>query len=311
MARLSSPPLSTSTSDQTSTNLNILLTRLQSQLLPPSGDATPISQKASTLLLHSPQHRTRVLANVEYARTLLLQLEHQASSIKIQSRKQAAQADLLAKRKLIKRLRERVEELGREGEALGSDDDDEDDGEDLLRTGQDNTTGTNTAEGGPLGTTISKDGPTTAPETLDRRKVAFAVDEASTAPMEGLRNRRGQPTESDSSTSALQSTERLLGAHSATQETLTSSLLSLSQQLKAQSFAFASSLEDEKTLLDRAGEGLEKNTSGMEVAGKKMGVLRRMSEGRGWWGRILMYAWIFGLWVAVILLVFVGPKLRF
>ncbi len=42
-----------------------------------------------------------------------------------------------------------------------------------------------------------------------------------------------------------------------------------------------------------------------------MGLLKRMSEGKGWWGRIMLYAWIGGLWVVAILLVFVGPKLRF
>jgi hypothetical protein len=49
----------------------------------------------------------------------------------------------------------------------------------------------------------------------------------------------------------------------------------------------------------------------MEAASKRIGMLRRMSEGKGWWGRIMLYAWIFGLWIVAILLVFVGPKLRF
>ena len=306
MARLSTPTLTLTETDFTSQNLTALLSRLQSQLLPTSDPPTPASQKKATTLLHSPQHRTRVLANIEYARTLLLQLEHQASSIKIQSRKQAAQADLLAKRKLIKRLRERVEELGRESEQLGSDDDDDDeDDEDILSHAQNNTA---TADGRDQQKPVSRDPPTSPQDALDRRKVTFAADEASTAPMEGLRNRHQQSTsQSSSSTSVLQSTERQLAAQSSTQE----SLLQLSSQLKSQSLAFQSSLEAEKDLLSRAGEGLEKNTGGMEVAGKRMGVLRRMSEGRGWLGRMLMYAWIFGLWVAAILLVFVGPKLRF
>jgi len=42
-----------------------------------------------------------------------------------------------------------------------------------------------------------------------------------------------------------------------------------------------------------------------------MGMLRKMSEGQGWWGRIKLYAFIFGLWVVCFLVVFVGPKLRF
>jgi len=38
--------------------------------------------------------------------------------------------------------------------------------------------------------------------------------------------------------------------------------------------------------------------------------LSRMSEGRWWWGRMVLYAGIFGLWVVMLLLVFVAPKLR-
>jgi hypothetical protein len=85
----------------------------------------------------------------------------------------------------------------------------------------------------------------------------------------------------------------------------------MASALKQSSQSFSSSLEAEKSVLDRAGEGLDKSAVGMEAAGKKMGVLRRMSEGQGWWGRIMLYAWIAGLWVVAFLLVFVGPKLRF
>jgi hypothetical protein len=49
----------------------------------------------------------------------------------------------------------------------------------------------------------------------------------------------------------------------------------------------------------------------MEVAGKRMGTLTRMAEGKGWLGRAMMYLWIFGLWIVALVIVFVGPKLRF
>ena len=42
-----------------------------------------------------------------------------------------------------------------------------------------------------------------------------------------------------------------------------------------------------------------------------MGLLTRMSEGEGWLGRMMLYAWIGGLWIVAIALVFVGPKFRF
>ncbi|EGD91613.1 hypothetical protein H112_00715 [Trichophyton rubrum D6] len=95
------------------------------------------------------------------------------------------------------------------------------------------------------------------------------------------------------------------------QESLTDSLLTLAQQLKTSTQTFNSTLESEKSILDRAVEGLDRNTTGLESAGQKMSMLRRMSEGRGWWGRMLMYLWIFGLWIVAIMIVYVGPKLRF
>jgi hypothetical protein len=85
----------------------------------------------------------------------------------------------------------------------------------------------------------------------------------------------------------------------------------MAQQLKQSSQAFSSSLEEEKSVLNRATEGLDKNELGLEAASRRMGYLRTMTEGRGWWGRMLMYAWIAGLMVLAILIVFVGPKLRF
>lgn len=92
---------------------------------------------------------------------------------------------------------------------------------------------------------------------------------------------------------------------------LTSSMVSLVAQLKSSTLAFSSSLDLDNEALVRAQEGLEKNESGMQAAGKRMGMLKRMSEGKGWWGRIMLYAWIGGLWIIAILLVFVGPKFRF
>lgn len=111
--------------------------------------------------------------------------------------------------------------------------------------------------------------------------------------------------------SKTQATESTLDAHRQEQENLTDSLLSLASQLKASSQSFQTSLEAEKSVLARAVEGLDRNITGMDAAGRRMGLLRRMSEGKGWWGRILMYVWIFGLWLVAVGIVFLGPKLRF
>ncbi|PYH48410.1 uncharacterized protein BP01DRAFT_289242 [Aspergillus saccharolyticus JOP 1030-1] len=122
-----------------------------------------------------------------------------------------------------------------------------------------------------------------------------------------------QPPLPSSSPTKLQptTTEDTLVSDRAEQEDLTSSLLSLASQLKAGSQAFHASLEAEKSVLARAVDGLDRTTGNMEAAERRMGTLRRMTEGKGWWGRMMLYAWIFGLWIVAILIVFVGPKLRF
>lgn len=106
-------------------------------------------------------------------------------------------------------------------------------------------------------------------------------------------------------------TTPLFDSASEAQAALTTSLLSLATTLKESSVAFSSSLIADAEALTRASEGLDRNATGMEVAGKRMGTLRRMAEGRGWWGRMMIYAWIAALWVLALLLVFMMPKLRF
>lgn len=114
-----------------------------------------------------------------------------------------------------------------------------------------------------------------------------------------------------SATSQTRTTETLLSHNTHEQESLTTSLLTLAQALKSSSQSFASALDDEKTVLSRAGEGLDKSGAGMEAAEKRIGTLRRMSEGRGLWGRLLMYVWIAGLMLVALVVVFILPKLRF
>ena len=123
--------------------------------------------------------------------------------------------------------------------------------------------------------------------------------------------RSPSPPSSAAFPSKTRATETALSHERAEQETLTESLLSLATQLKTSSHTFRSSLESEKSILSRVIEGLDRNTTGMEAAGKRMGTLTRMAEGKGWWGRAMMYLWIFGLWIVALVIVFVGPKLRF
>lgn len=105
--------------------------------------------------------------------------------------------------------------------------------------------------------------------------------------------------------------ETLLNADRTEQEAIKNSLVTLARQLKASSQAFGASLEGEKLILNQAETGLDKNAMGMEAAEKRMGRLRRMTEDRGWFRRIKLYAIIAAMWLGAFLLVFIGPKLRF
>lgn len=225
---------------------------------------------------------------------MLLRLEHESSTLKIQSRKHDRQETLLAQRALIKRLTERLHELdNQDSDAYSS----ESEGEDLL--------GEQTQPSPTPNVSVSA---TSANPTLEHEK--------QNAPLESnIRNRfnPSSPSTSSGTSTALSPhlTAQQLESHSTEQMDLTSSMVSLVAQLKSSTLAFSSSLDLDNEALARAQEGLEKNETGLEVAGKRMGTLRRMSEGKGLWGRMMLYAWIGGLWIVAILLVFVGPKFRF
>lgn len=117
-----------------------------------------------------------------------------------------------------------------------------------------------------------------------------------------------QPAPSSTTTAT---SESLLSHHRTEQEALTDSLFAMAQELRARSHTFAQTLATDSSVLDSAVKGLEKNELGLEAASRRMGYLRSMTEGRGWWGRMMMYAWIAGLAVLACVVVFVLPKLRF
>ncbi|KAA6407640.1 MAG: hypothetical protein FRX48_08478 [Lasallia pustulata] len=268
-------------SDVVSINLTRLLSRLEHKIL---------SSEPDPRLRLSSYERAKTSANVEHARTLLLQLEHESSAIKIQSRKQAAQTDLLQKRALIKRLTERLYNLSQldDGDVA-----DVSDGEDLL--------GEEEPLEKPALTTLSAAAEPPTPPIFDRRK------DSPPPPASQLRSRHG-PT--SSSTTA--HTETLLSHNRIEQEVITEELVSVAAAIKANANAMAADLQGEdREVLERAGQGLEKNTGGMEAAAGRIGLLRRMTEGKGWWGRMKLYAWLAALWVVALAVVFVMPKLRF
>lgn len=283
-----------------SVTLNRLLARLDHTLL--SSDTEQLSRLRS-----SQYERTKVGANLENARTLLLTLEKESSTIRIQTQRQQIQADLQTKRELIKRLNARLQELNELEDDEDDSENEEDGGEDVLASyapaRTDAQDGLDT--GDPQGVRI----PEPVQAELRSRMPLQASDNrdaASTTAREQLFADRPQPKQDAS----LSQTETLLSHNRTEQETLTTGLLGLAKALKESSLQFSTSLETEKDVLKRAEGGLDKSAQGMEAAQSKMGMLRRMSEGQGWWGRIKLYAFIFALWVACFLVVFVGPKLR-
>jgi hypothetical protein len=259
-----------------------------------------------------PFHRTKWLHNVEGARNLLLQLERAAQAIKVQRTRQTVQRDLAQMRTTIKRLRNRVEEIGREVEAMGeekwqqSQNTSRETLYDIIQQIESTSTSKNKEHTLQNGKPVA-DGGEDPPLDTQKTQELFSTST--------MRRRDGQATATADDTvlkaSGVSTHEKQMHASSADQEALTSSLVSLAAQLKQQSRAFQFGLDQDKSLLNRALEGLDRNISGMEAASNNMQFLKRMSEGEGWLGRMKLYAIIFAMWVVAILLVFVMPKLRF
>ena len=294
-------------------------------LLQPPSDVLSAFQEQVQEELRSPlpYQRTKWLHNIEYARTLLLQLEHAAQGIKVQRAKRDAIRDLAEKRTVIKRLRSRVEEIGREVESLGEaawEDDGEAETLEEILGRQPLPEDENASQREPEATLVNGK-PVTNMAAEDQSGIIGGSSKNTSTRSEkdelfGARRRRGDNTNDKSSAktsgfSNLEGTEKVLLNDSRTQEDLTTSLVSMAAQLKQQARAFQGALDLDKGLLDRALEGLEKNVSGMAATSKNMQFLSRMSEGEGWWGRMKLYAIIFGLWIAAIFLMVCLPKLRF
>ncbi len=308
-------------------NLNRMLIRYQHLILltpgPVSeaeGDLTPLQRQIQADLWSPlPYQRTKWLHNIDGARSLLLQLEREAQNIRAQRARQIALKDLAEKRIVIKKLKNKVEEAGREVEAMG------DEAFDLPKANEGRESAMDILRKRRKDEVTQQRDPGLPQEGKPTKKVdTEAEDEAEATPRDQLfstssaLHRRGQqqssePTDTGQTTSysGLDAGERAMLDSSKTQEDITSSLVDMAAQLKQQARKFQFSLDQDKSLLDRALEGLDRNVSGLEAASKNMAFLKRMSEGEGLWGRLKLYAIIGAMWVAAILLVFIGPKLRF
>ncbi|KAF1966315.1 DUF1771-domain-containing protein [Bimuria novae-zelandiae CBS 107.79] len=282
--------------DPTPINLDRLLSRLEHTVL----------VEPSPELRKSRYTRAKASANIEYARTLLLNLEHSASSLPSKSKKSALQKDLQTKRELIKQLNQRLYELDQlndsDTEGSADSEDEEEDNFPSYAPRKATEAGLEVNTGGGDGNEALQNAARGLTNELRRRGGAQDADVTATG--NSLFPSKAKTTTGDSSAH----TDAVLSNHRSEQESLETSLLDMAKQLKQQSLHFSQTLEGDKSVVDRAVSGLDRNALGMEAAGQRMSTLRRMTEGRGWWDRMKLYAMIFGLWVFAFLIVFIGPK---
>lgn len=318
-------------------NVARFFTRLEHNLLSPGSDRSLQSEyqrmrvnKVSKYPMpvsvwEQPVSKFRCLTsqNVEYARTLLTQLERSLPQLKSLDRKHEAQAEIARDKQLLKRIQTILDEEDAKARLVEDEADENDDEWKELFS--------KPITEKPTPVPQKDQGlPTQPPPSQEMRQrdkepatqtpaTTTPAPTATSPPASTLRNRHSTPATPSSEkamTTGSNATkpsdkEAALSTHRLEQEDLTSSLLSLASQLKSSSQSFQSTLENEKSALDRAVSGIDRTSTTMEAAGKRMGMLRKMTEGKGWWGRMMLYAWIFGLWVVAILIVYVGPKLRF
>lgn len=309
-------------------NVARLFTRLEHNLLSPGTDRRSFQQ--------SEYQRMRVNKNVEYARSLLTQLERSLPQIKPLDRKHEAQSEITRDKQLLKRIQTILEEEDAKTEAKEDEeetDDVDDEWKELFSKPVTNKAILPVSRPKDQQTpTEPSDSKREVKETSEAQQTITSATATTTTPtpipsstsppaLPTLRNRHtthpAPPSSTEkaaatgSNTNKLSETEAELSTHRMEQEDLTSSLLTLASQLKSSSQSFQATLEGEKSALDRAVSGIDRTSTTMEAAGKRMGMLRKMTEGKGLWGRMMLYAWIFGLWVVAILIVYVGPKLRF
>ncbi|KAK5099566.1 hypothetical protein LTR24_001225 [Lithohypha guttulata] len=295
--------------------LSRMLARYQNLiLLTPSPDAKLDArlvpwQKQIQAELWSPLpfHRMKWLRSIEGARSLLLKLEQSAQSIKVQRTRREVVKNLAEKRMVIKRLRSRVEEIGREVEATGTngytsqyeDDEESETMYDVLQQTRKNKAQPQSDDG--------QDAPSqqNVPVDKSQRESTSLEQEGGTARQQlfdstsTMRRRQGKEEFNGSSEqgttsgfSNLPQTEQSLLASSKEHENITSSLLSMAAQLKQQAKQFEFTLDQDKGLVDRALEGLDSNVAAMGIASKGMKTLQRMSEEQGFFGRLKLQLFI-------------------
>ncbi|KAG5922050.1 hypothetical protein E4U61_005836 [Claviceps capensis] len=322
--------------EATLAQLTRLLLRLQQNVL----HATPERERR---LRTSEFERAKVESNLDHARSVLTTLEQVALRIKAPQKRAETQALLNSNRDRLETLLDRLQDLRQ----ISNDENDGSDDEDLLAgmiqtpsesiqslsldtndepqtiqtpSRSDSREPTPAHESPRLSDSSLMAGtPPSMPATLTTQELRSrsSAQDPTTASTETLShssaraalfaNRRG-PAEPRTSTVTA---EAILDQQSAEHDALSESILKMASALKTSSLKFSSTLDADKELLGKAGEGISKTEQSMEKARGRMGALRRMTEGKGWWGRMMLFAWVYGLMVGLLLLVFLMPKLRF
>lgn len=289
--------------------------------------------------------------NIDYARTLLTRMEQDAFSIKVLTRKQDTQADLNRKRELLDQISDRLKDLEEIGTHAYDDDtssEGDDILNEIIMTPSESMDSRSTDV--PLQATENDEAeeavaswppPADAPASREPEKIVETLAEVISEKTDvvtshELRTRGKQAVSPDPEKAVAQdidtaqttgakslllgnrkeisevsTTEAILDHQRKEQEIVTEDLLRMASHLKLSSQKFGEALQEDKEELGRATEGLGKNELSLEAAARRMGAITKMTEGKGWYGRIMLYAWIYGLMVVLVLVVFVLPKLRF
>ncbi|KAK1832305.1 hypothetical protein QBC39DRAFT_381657 [Podospora conica] len=323
------------------TDLNRLLYRLQQSILRADADR-------EARLRADEFEREKVQTNIRYAQSLLTKLEQEALTIKIHARRQDLQTALVQKREALEQLVDRMDDLAEMAAATADSDHDTSEGEDLLAAiiatpsesmdssrspdveARDDEEEETPAEPVVLPPPQQQPTPPGPEEEEFNEKTAPPTPPTSTT--QTLRPRGGPLSEKETpdtahttgsrtalfgdhnnltASTATATAEAILDHQRAEQDMLSESILKLAGDLKASSLAFTATLEEDREVVDRAGQGMSKTGEGMDAVTKRVGALQRMTEGEGWWGRMRLYAQVYGLMVVLVLVVFVLPKLRF
>jgi hypothetical protein len=223
---------------------------------------------------------------------------------------------LLQQRNLIKLLNDRLYELGQLDDGTGGSEPSDDEDADILAMIDEPVTvppmpsahlqksivHQSSSQRSPKNSVSANGSDTSQTSTLRLRKAFPPSDTAA---------KTSAHTFNSSNPSDAPNATQILESHTTEQTSLTEELVALAGQLKASAQMFADDLAADNSTLETTENALGKNKEGMDKATQRMGVLRKMSEGRWWWGRMALYAGIAALWIVAILLVFLGPKLRF